>query len=128
MKMKRLALAAGLALVWALPLAAEDVKVRIEGGPGDPEKLLERLNSNGKDKGLSFTRADDDYRFRIAVSAESVKAVDFLTGGGADAAAAVLSPTCDLLFIVSRGDRGTKGGAMNALSKEIVKKLPTYLK
>jgi hypothetical protein len=128
MSVKTLSLAAAIALLSVPAWAAMEVKVKIDGTPADQEKMLERLNDNGKKESLSFVRADGDYKFRIAVSAESVKAVDFLTGGGADAAAAVLSPTCDLLFIVSRGDRGTKGGAMNALSKEIVKKLPPHLK
>jgi len=34
---------------------------------------------------------------------------------------------CKLLFVVSRGGRSKKAGAMNALSKEIVKKLPAHL-
>jgi hypothetical protein len=125
----RVLAAAVLALAWAVPArAALDVKVKIEGTPADQEKLLERLNDNGKKDGMNFVRADADYQFRIAVYSEGTKAVDFLTGGGADAAAAVLNPACEMLFIVSRGDRGTKGGAMNALSKEIIKKLPAHLK
>lgn len=32
-------------------------------------------------------------------------------------------PECEVVFIVTRGRRTTKGVAMNALSKEIVKKL-----
>jgi hypothetical protein len=50
-----------------------------------------------------------------------------LFGGGADAAAAVLTPDCEVLFIVSRSGRTTRGGALNALSKEIVKKLKERL-
>ena len=95
----------------------------VEGGPGD----LREAAWSGRTRTWKATLAavrqpapTTTYRFRIAVSAESVKAVDFLTGGGARRRGGRLSPTCDLLFSVSRGDRGTKGGAMNALSKEIV--------
>jgi len=57
------------------------------------------------------------------LDAEGMTTGDRFFGGGADAAAAVLNPNCELQFIVSRGGRSTKGGAMNALSKEIDKKL-----
>ena len=54
---------------------------------------------------------------------ESATGSDILLGGGADASAAVLTADCELVFVVTRGGRSTKGGATNALSKEIVKKL-----
>lgn len=76
---------------------------------------------------MHFTLATTDYQYRIAMDAEGMTASDRLFGGGADAAAAVLDPNCSLLFIISRGGRATKGGAMNALSKEIDKKLAEYL-
>jgi len=39
----------------------------------------------------------------------------------------VLTPGCKLVFAVSRGGRSTKGGAINALSKEIVKQLKSHV-
>lgn len=109
------------------PLPAEEIKVRIEASGDDAATLLAKLNEHGKEQKLQFAATDSGYRFRIAVAAESATKGDILFGGGADAAAAVLTPDCQLVFIVSRGGRTTKGGAMNALAKEIVKKMPQHL-
>lgn len=106
---------------------AEEIKVKVQGDTGDRAKFLQQLNENGKEHGLSFVDTESGYQFRIAVYAEGAAGSDFLFGGGADASAAVLTPDCDVSFIVTRGGRSTKGGAMNALSKEIVKKLKAHL-
>lgn len=106
---------------------AEEIKVRVQGNTGDRAKFIQQLNDNGKDQGLSFVDTESGYQFRIAIYAEGAAGSDFLFGGGADASAAVLTPDCEVAFIVSRGGRTTKGGAMNALSKEIAKKLKSHL-
>lgn len=106
---------------------AEEIKVRVQGNTGDRAKFIQQLNDNGKDQGLSFVDTESGYQFRIAIYAEAAAGSDFLFGGGADASAAVLTPDCEVAFIVSRGGRTTKGGAMNALSKEIAKKLKSHL-
>lgn len=102
---------------------AADVKLKIDGEQSEATKFLQQLNENGSDYNLHFSLTDTGYDYRIALDAEGMTAADRMFGGGADAAAAVLNPNCELQFIVSRGGRSTKGGAMNALSKEIDKKL-----
>lgn len=112
-----------LALVAAGRASAEEVKVKLQGASMDKTKFLQQLNENGRKDGLTFVEDETDYHYRIAIYAEGAAGSDFLFGGGADASAAVLTPDCEVAFIVTRGGRTTKGGAMNALSKEIVKKL-----
>jgi len=116
----------GMALA-SSPVLAEEVKVKIDATGEDAPALLAKLNEHGAEKQLKFSTAETGYKYRIAISAESMTKGDMLFGGGADAAAAILTPDCQLVFIVSRGGRTTKGGAMNALAKEIVKKMPQYL-
>lgn len=128
--MTRSYLRATLAAVFVLVAGsafAEEIKVRVQGNTGDRAKFIQQLNDNGKGQGLSFVDTESGYQFRIAVYAEGAAGSDFLFGGGADASAAVLTPDCEVAFIVSRGGRTTKGGAMNALSKEIAKKLKSHL-
>ncbi|HSE40662.1 MAG TPA: hypothetical protein VLH08_07845 [Acidobacteriota bacterium] len=110
-----------------VPLFATEVAVKIDADAEEASNFLSQLNENGKEYGLTFTMANDNYQYRIALDAEGMTASDRIFGGGADAAAAVLDTNCHLLFIVSRGGRSTKGGAMNALSKEIDKKLANHL-
>ena len=105
------------------PVIAADVKLKIDGEQSEATKFLQQLNENGSEYNLHFTMTDTDYEYRIALDAEGMTTADHFFGGGADAAAAVLNQNCELQFIVSRGGRSTKGGAMNALSKEIDKKL-----
>jgi hypothetical protein len=115
-----------LALTMAGPAAAEELKVKVQGT--DKAKFLQQMNENGKEVGLSFVEAETDYQYRVALYAEGATGSDFMFGGGADASAAVLTPDCEVAFILTRGGRSTKGGAMNALSKEIVKKLKALKK
>ena len=112
-----------VSLAVAGPAAAEELKVKLAGADLDRARFLVQLNENGKEAGLTFVEVESGYQYRIAVYAEGAKGSDYLFGGGADASAAVLTPDCEVAFIVTRGGRGTKGGAMNALSKELVKKL-----
>ena len=106
--------------------APVEVRVRIEAGPADAVdavRLLERLNANGEEDNLRFQLVQDGYDFRIAFGSEG-----FALLRGADARAAVLTPDCNLLFIVARQGRFTQAGALNALTKEIAKGLALYLK
>jgi hypothetical protein len=125
-----LAVLAALLVVPATPaFAARTLKVKVDGSKSDALKMLEQLNKHGQDKGLAFQMTEDGYEFRIATEAEGASGVDMMLGtGGADASAAVLTPSCELLFIVTRGGRMTSGGAMNAVSKELVKRFEKYLK
>ena len=112
-----------MVLALASSVIAADVKLKIDGEQSEATKFLQQLNENGSEYNLHFTLTETDYEYRIALDAEGMTTADHFFGGGADAAAAVLNPNCELQFIVSRGGRSTKGGAMNALSKEIDKKL-----
>lgn len=123
------------ALTWIpvfLSIAAfalgEQVTVSLDAEEGEAAELLQKLNENGAKEDMQFVRSEEGYRFRIALAAESMAKKDLLFGGGADASAAVLTPECKLVFAVSRGGRSTKGGAINALSKEIVKQLKSHMK
>jgi hypothetical protein len=107
---------------------AEQVKVSLDAEEAEATELLQKLNENGEKEDLQFVRAEEGYQFRIALAAESMAKKDLLFGGGADASAAVLTPECKLVFAISRGGRSTKGGAINALSKEIVKQLKSHMK
>jgi hypothetical protein len=117
-----------LSVLAAVPvLAQKQVVVSLDAEKEEAVELLAKLNENGAKEGLSFTRSEEKYQYRVALAAESMAKKDLLFGGGADASAAVLTPECKLVFAVSRGGRSTKGGAINALSKEIVKQLKGYL-
>jgi hypothetical protein len=111
----------------ATALGQKQVVVSLDAEEEEAVELLAKLNENGAKEGLSFTRSEDKYQFRVALAAESIAKKDLLFGGGADASAAVLTPECKLVFAISRGGRSTKGGAINALSKEIVKQLKAHL-
>jgi len=116
-----------LALFVSSTLFGEPVVVSLDAEDEEAVELLAKLNENGAKEGLQFTRSEETYQFRIALAAESIAKKDILFGGGADASAAVLTPECKLVFAVSRGGRSTKGGAINALSKEIVKQLKSHM-
>ena len=102
--------------------SAQEFKVKLAGSEPDRKTLLQKLNENGREHGVTFVDADSGYAYRVAIYAESAKASDFMLGGGADASAVVLDPNCEVVFVVTRGGRTTKGGAVNALSKELAKK------
>ena len=116
-----------LALLISSTVFGQQVVVSLDAEDEEAVELLAKLNENGAKEGLQFTRSEETYQFRIALAAESIAKKDLLFGGGADASAAVLTPECKLVFAVSRGGRSTKGGAINALSKEIVKQLKGHL-
>jgi hypothetical protein len=120
-------LVALLALMVSSTLFGQQVVVSLDATDEEAAELLAKLNENGAKEGVQFTRSEENYQFRIALAAESMAKKDLLFGGGADASAAVLTPECKLVFAVSRGGRSTKGGAINALSKEIVKLLKPHL-
>lgn len=106
---------------------AEDINIRIEAAPDDAVRLLDSLNNNGRDYRLRYVASTENYHFRVAVVSESAGA-DILIGQGADGTAVVLSPDCKLLFAVTRTDRFTRGGVINAITKELNKKFAAYLK
>ena len=106
---------------------AKVIRLKVDGDRQTGFKMAELLNKHGRDKGLDFVIAEDKYDFRVAIYTEGMSTSDMLFGGGADSSAAVLSPKCELLFVVTRGGRMTEGGALNAVSKELAKKFKSYL-
>ena len=120
--------AVGIAVFLGVIAHAETIKVRIDATPEDREKLAELLIKNSEKTDVEFAFVESEYQVRIAMEGGRSGAMeDFMGNGGAYAAAAVLTPDCKLLFVVSRGGRLTRNGAMNALSKEIVKLLPRHI-
>ena len=106
---------------------AKEIKIKVEGDKQTGIKMAEQLNKHGKDKDLQFTLADENFEFRVAVYTEGVTTNDVLFGGGADSSAVVLSPQCEMLFVVTRSGRMTESGALNAVTKELAKKFKSYL-
>lgn len=109
-------------LAIASAASAQEFKVKLAGSDQDRSTLLQKLNENGKDQGVSFVEVEKGYTYRVAIFAESAKASDIMFGGGADASAVILDPNCEVVSVITRGGRTTKGGAVNALSKELAKK------
>lgn len=125
----RLLVMFGILLAIACPAVAApiEVKVKIEIGFTDAAnagELMELLNAIGGEDNLHFQLAEDGYGFRIAV-ATIRSAARF---GGAEGTAAVLTPDSKVLFLVARQGRFTQSGALNAVTKEIVKRLALYIK
>jgi hypothetical protein len=128
--MRNRILAAGAVLcVLASPRAvlAREIKLKVEGDKQTGIKMAEQLNKHGKDKDLQFTLVDENFEFRVAVYTEGMTTSDVLLGGGADSSAVVLSPQCEMLFVVTRSGRMTESGALNAVTKELAKKFKSYL-
>ncbi len=74
----------------------------------------------GLKKGITFKIDRKKYDYRITVkSGHDIWA----TMGGAKAQAAVFDNESELLFMLSREARFTKGGELNALAKGVVKRL-----
>lgn len=107
--------------------SAREIKLKVEGDKQTGFKMAEQLNKHGKDKDLQFTLNDQDYEFRVAVYTEGASTSDVLFGGGSDSSAVVLTPQCEMLFVVTRSGRMTESGALNAVSKELAKKFKAYI-
>ena len=119
---RRVLVLCSMLMLVASAASAQEFKVKLAGAEPDRKTLLQKLNENGREHGVTFVDTDSGYAYRVAIYAEAAKASDFMLGGGADASAVVLDPDCEVVFVVTRGGRTTKGGAVNALSKELAKK------
>jgi hypothetical protein len=106
---------------------AREIKLKVEGAKQTGFTMAEQLNKHGKDKDLQFTLVEEGFDFRVAVYTEGMTGTDVLLGGGADSSAVVLTPQCEMVFVVTRSGRMTESGALNAVSKELVKKFKSYL-
>lgn len=128
----RIFLSLCLLFLYVQPALAQslDVKIKIDGPLPDQMKLLERLNKNGRKHDIRFVLSESEYDFRIAVATGTPGFTESFFYGeqGQEATAAVLTPDCRLLFIASRKGRMTRGGALNALSKQIVRNLARYVR
>lgn len=103
------------------PTAGKGIPVRVDGTPDDARGLIERLNEHGRKDGVAYVQTGESYRFRIAAATER-RAL-----GGVGGGAAVLTPECKLLFAVGRMGRSTRGGAINAVAKELHRNLSAHL-
>lgn len=108
-------------------VVAKELKIKVEGDKSTGLKMVEQLNKHGKDKDLQFTLTDENFEFRVAVYTEGISTADVMFGGGADSSAVVLSPQCEMLFVVTRSGRMTESGALNAVTKELAKKFKSYV-
>ena len=112
----------------ALAQSARTLRVKIEAPKYDRVMLLERLNDNGRSKGLRFTEADSEYDYRIVFNTEQTQAIEVSAGSGGTnnrsaAKTSVYDAKDEALFEFRRDKRLTDKGATNAVAKEIIKRL-----
>ncbi len=106
---------------------ARAVKVKLEMAKMDQVEFLDKLNEHGKDKGLAFAVADDfDYRINYHSGAEP-RLADGTTVNKKAAVATVYDKSGEEVFTVEKNDRNTAHGVMNAVSKDVVKKLAEWI-
>jgi hypothetical protein len=103
------------------------IKVKLDMAKMDQAALLDKLNEHGKEKGLSFQTVTADFEYRIAFRAGS----DPRLAGGTtiekkSAVATVYDRQGEEIFSVEKNDRNTERGVMNAVSKDIIKKLAAW--
>ena len=104
---------------------AKPVTVFIEGDSSVIPKMINVCRQMGPEYGLDFKFVDkkeDKYDYRVILSAEGSSAWDFSHGS-----IVVMNPETKVLFTVTRANRWTAKGAVNALTKEFVKVLARYV-
>ena len=99
---------------------AKDSTVRVDGD--EAAQFIGKLKKRGLKKGITFKIDLKKYDYRITVKS----GYNPWANRGAKAQAAVFDNECELLFMLSREGRLTKGGALNALAKEVVKRLKIF--
>src|SRR5207302_837423 len=104
------------------------IKVNIHAAEYDRRLLLEKLNEHGRDQGVRFEQADQDFSYRIEFTIEQGTKIVVNNGTGgthnsSGASATVFDAKGAELFHFSRANRNTDGGATNATAKEIIKRL-----
>ncbi len=97
---------------------AKDITVRVDGDEAAP--FIGKLKKRGLKKGITFKIDRKKYDYRITVKSGYNPWANM---GGAKAQAAVFDNESELLFMLSREARFTKGGELNALAKGVVKRL-----
>lgn len=114
--MNRLLIAVFLSLCTVVAVSAETVRVKVEAND-DVDELVKNLRKQFSDRGHSLDVViDGTHELRFYGLVE--------TGfGGSQGTIIVLSRDCEILTAVTRSARMTKGGALNAAAKEIVKRL-----
>lgn len=134
--MKRLALLPFILLTAAVafpqanaaPSATSTLKpvtVFIEGDSSVIPKMINVCRQFGPEYGLDFKFVDkkeDKYDYRVILSAEGSSMWDWSHGN-----IVVMNPETKVLFTVTRANRWTSKGAVNALTKEFVKVLARYV-
>src|SRR5271168_257184 len=96
------------------------LRVRLEGPELDTKVLLNKLNDNAKDHHLAFVASTGAWDYRIIFRTYQEPGPD---GPRSGARATVFGKNGKELFNFSRDNRHTDGGATNAVSKEISKRL-----
>jgi hypothetical protein len=105
--------------------ALKPVTVFIEGDSSVIPKMINVCRQFGPEYGLDFKFVDkkeDKYDYRVILSAEGSSMWDWSHGN-----IVVMNPETKVLFTVTRANRWTAKGAVNALTKEFVKVLARYV-
>src|SRR4051812_46228207 len=105
--------------------ALKAVTVFIEGDSSVIPKMVNVCRQTGPEYGLDFKFVDkkeDKYDYRVILSAEGSSMWDWSHGN-----IVVMNPETKVLFTVTRANRWTAKGAVNALTKEFVKVLARYV-
>ena len=118
-----------LLLAIAFPVLAntapKSVTLFVEGDSSVLPKFVSVCRDLGPKRGLDFHFVDkkaDAYDYRVVVSAEGSSAWNFAQGS-----IVVLNPEAKVLFTVTRSNRFTAKGSVNALTKEFIKVLARYV-
>ena len=128
--MHRFAAFFGSVLLLCTPFFAQskgslDVTILVEGDSSVIPKFINVCRGMGPERGLNFHFVDkpsDKYDYRVILSAEGASTWDFAHGN-----IVVMNPEGKVLFTVTRANRWTPKGTVNALSKEFVKVLARYV-
>src|SRR3954468_16077315 len=105
--------------------ALKPVTVFLEGDSSVIPKMINVCRQFGPEYGLDFKFVDkkeDKYDYRVILSAEGSSMWDWSHGN-----IVVMNPETKVLFTVTRANRWTAKGAVNALTKEFVKVLARYV-
>ncbi len=110
----------------ALPAAApKAVTVFVEGDSSVIPKFVNVCRDLGPKRGLDFhfvDRQSDKYDYRVVLSSEGASTWNWAQGN-----IVVMNPEAKVLFTVTRSNRFTAKGSVNALTKEFVKVLARYI-
>ncbi len=105
--------------------APRPITIFVEGDSSVIPKFINVCRESGPNRGIDFHFVDKQsvaYDYRVILSAEGSGVWNYAHGN-----IVVMNPEAKVLFTVTRSNRLTAKGSVNALSKEFVKVLATYL-